>query len=244
MSIRLLSVARHLAMGLLVASAFACSGAPSGPGGPTGNGGGADPDDLTPVLQAAVDKVLAANSFTFTATLQDFGLVPFKATTTGTVRTAPVPASILTWIAVDGTTVIHLIDDGELWIDGGDGNLVSVGEVSDSILEQQAPYAIDQIWDGLSYQLDDYVKVGDEQLDGVAVTHFRLSDAEREDAVEMMDIPVAQYSADIWVDGQGNLRKVFRGVQADASGEPTKGQATTWTLTAIGCECPVGAPES
>ncbi len=242
MSTRLLSAVRHLAVGLLVASAVACGGAPSG-AGPAGDGAGADPDDLTPVLQAAVDKVTAADSFTFTATVQDFGLVPFKATTTGTIRTAPVPASVLTWVAVDGTTVIHLIDDGELWIDGGDGNLVSVGAVSDNILEQQAPYAIADIWDGLSYQLDDYVQVGAEQLDGVAVTHYRLSDAEREDAVENMDIPVEQYSADIWIDGGGILRKVFRGVQASAQGEPTKGQATTWTLTAIGCECPVEAPE-
>jgi hypothetical protein len=243
MSTRFPSLARHLAVGLLVASAVACGGGPSGVG-PAGNDAGADPDDLTPVLQAGVDKVLAADSFTFTATMQDFGTTPYKATATGTVRTAPVAASLLTWVAVDGTTVIHLIDDGDLWIDGGDGNLVSVGAVTDSILEQQAPYAIDQIWDGLSYQLDDYVKVGDEQLDGLGVTHYRLSDAEREDAVGNMDIPVGQYSADIWIDGEGNLRKVFRGVQADGSGEPTKGQASTWTLTAIGCECPVEAPES
>lgn len=243
MSTRIVSLARLVAVGLLVASAFACGGAPSG-GGPTGNDGGGEPGDVTPVLQAAADKVLAADSFTFTATTQDFGAVPYKATATGTVRTAPVPASLLTWVAVDGTTIIHLIDDGELWIDGGDGNLVSVGPVSDSIRDQQAPYAIADIWDGLSYQLDDYEMVGDEQLDGVAVTHYRLNDAEREDAVENTDIPVEQYSADIWIDTDGNLRKVFRGVQASAEEEPTKGQATTWTLTAIGCECPVEAPES
>ena len=243
MSTRLLSVARHLVVGLLLASAVACGGAPSG-GGPTGDGGGGEPGDVTPVLQAAVDKVLAADSFTFTATMQDFGTTPYKATATGTVRTSPVDASILTWVAVDGTTIIHLIDDGRLWIDGGDGNLVSVGAVTDSIRDQQAPYAIGDIWDGLSYQLDDYENVGGEQLDGVAVTHYRLSDAEREDAVENMDVSVEQYSADIWIDGEGNLRKVFRGVQASADGEPTRGQATTWTLTAIGCECPVEAPES
>jgi hypothetical protein len=241
MSKYLRSGARHLVVGVLLASAVACGGTPPG-AGPAGNGSDVDPSDPTPILQAALDKLVAAKSYTFTATMQDFGAVPYKATATGTVRTAPVAASVLTWVAVDGTTVIHLIDDGELWIDGGDGNLVSVGAVSDSIREQQAPYVIDQIWDGLSYQLEDYERIGDEQLDGVAVTHYRLSDDERADAVENIDIPVTQYSADIWIDGEGNLRKVFRGVHADDSGEPTKGQATTWTLTAMGCECPVEAP--
>jgi len=236
-----------LALGLLIVLAVvACGGAAAAPGG-NGAGGAGTPEEQLPgdssaTLQAAFDALMSAESFQFEATTREYGTYPAEATVSGTVRIAPVTASLFTWTSVDGTASSHLIHDGTLWIDGGDGNLVNVGDVSDSIRDQQAAYEIREIWDALSHQLEDYELIGEEQVGGVGTTHYRLNDYRREQFVEMMKIPVSQYSADIWIDGDGNLRKVFRGVQADDSGEPTKGSATTWLVTAIDCECPVEPP--
>lgn len=235
--------AHALAISLLIALAVsACSGAAT-PAGPAG-GGDPEPGDFTATLQGAFDKVIAADAFTFEAAYRGYGATAFGATVTGTVRRTPVESSVFNWTSPEGTTSVHLIHDGTLWLDGGDGKLVNVGAPSDSIRDQQSPYEIREIWDSLDFQLDDYEMVGEEQVTGVSTTHYRLNDYRREQAVEMLKIPASQYSADIWIDGEGNLRKVFRGVQADASGEPTKGDAVTWTLTGIGCECPVEAPEA
>jgi hypothetical protein len=234
-----------LALGLLIVMAVAaCGGAAAAPGANGGGNGSEEqiPGDNSATLKAAFDSVMAAESFQFEATTQEYGTFPAKATASGTVRSAPVAASLFTWTAVDGTASSHLIHDGTLWIDGGDGNFVNVGDVSDSIRDQQAAYEVRKIWDALSHQLDDYELVGEEQVGGVATTHYRLNDYRREQFIETMKMPVSQYSADIWVDADGYLRKVFRGVQPDAAGEPAKGSATTWILTAIDCECPVEPP--
>lgn len=108
--------------------------------------------------------------------------------------------------------------------------------------DQHAPYTINAIRDTLSFQLEDYELIGEESLDGLMTTHDQLSEHRREQFVATMKIPVGQSSGDIWVDAEGILGKVLRGVRPDESGDPTKGQASTWTLTAIRCDCPVEPP--
>jgi hypothetical protein len=230
--------------GLLALTIAACGGTSAAPArdGDAGRGGEQTAGDASAALQAAFESVVNADSFTYEATVREYGTYASSATTTGTIRTAPVEASIQTWTSQDGTTVVHLIHDGTLWLDGGDGRLTNVGPVSDSIRDQQAPYLITEIWDQLDFQLEDYEVVGEEAVGGVTTTHYRLVDFRREQAVEIMKIPASQYSADIWVDAEGVLRKVFRGVQADESGEPTKGSSVEWALTALDCECPVEPP--
>jgi hypothetical protein len=232
------------AIGLLLALALAaCGGASAAPAGNGGIGSQPEAGDHSAVLQAAFDELVAADSFTYEATVREYGTFAFQASTTGTIRTAPVASSLQTWTSEDGTTVVHLIHDGTLWLDGGDGTLTNVGEVSQSIRDQQAPFMISEIWDQLDFQLEDHDRIGEEPIDGVMTTHYRLTDFRREQAVEIMKIPASQYSSDVWIDGEGVIRKVFRGVQADDSGEPTKGSSVTWLLTELNCACPVEPPK-
>jgi hypothetical protein len=242
MSFRTLHRATRWACAFLILIAVAACGGSAA--GAAGEGGARDvvPGDHSAALQAAFDETLAADSFTFAATLRDYGTFAFETTTTGTRRIAPVEASIHTFTAEDGTAIVHLIHDGTLWLDGGNGSLTNVGAVSQSIRDQQAPYDVAELWGTLDSQLDDYEVVGEEQVGGLSTTHYRLSDDRREQAVAVMKIPASQYSSDIWVDDDGIVRKVFRGVQADESGDPSKGTSTTWTLTEINCICPVEPP--
>jgi hypothetical protein len=86
-----------------------------------------------------------------------------------------------------------------------------------------------------------FESVGDEDVSGVATTHYTLSEADREDVTQLYDIDPADWAGDVWIakDG-GYAMQLAWGPQSIEDAQISTG--FSYLVTAVNCECPIEPP--
>lgn len=241
---------------VLVLSLVACGGAPPaqspgrspGAGQPTTE---AQPPTGAPVggdvidgdgLRAAVDALTALDSFTFDLSyIVGGGDNAFQFTVSGTERRTPERAVDATHGGSTGE--FHYIRIGDdIWVDLGNGQYAEfqAGE-SENLVSQYEPYHLIGLMENVTDRRGEYELVGDEVVHGTATRHYRLSQSDREDIVQTLDIAADRWAGDAWIASQGGYLVQFAwGAQTVEDATPLLG--FTYAVTSVNCACPVQPP--
>ena len=215
----------------------------------------------TPAPGAAISHAEIQNAFTALNTLDSYTYsgayftgytgVGTYVTLHGTARQTPSLAinSIATSVdnddaTEDGTAQYIRIGD-DIWVNTGDPDYYYQYDATDpangALIAQYEPYALAlQIAQSSGAQLD-YQPMGDETVNGIASTHYGLSQADRDQLIGSSGLDPQVWAGDIWLakDG-GYVVKVRWGPVMQGDTEPTSG--FIWDTTSINCECPVSPP--
>jgi len=244
-----------LAAGVLMFAA--CGGSPAGNGatstsGPDGNppqstpggGGGGGSADMIRYqdIQAAFAALEAQGSWEFEAEVFAASSAG-SLTVTGTERRQPERA-------VDA---IHLTDDGPfayvrigdtIWFDAGVGQWTEADASSRNLISQYEPYHLAGLVDlAVTSINNDFELVGEEQVNGVATRHYRLTEADRAQVTERLGLSPDAFAGDVWIATSGGyLVKFAHGPQSLDDMQLIGGIGFTVDVTSIGCSCPVEPP--
>jgi len=248
---------RWTALGSVMLVVAACGAGST----PTASPVGATPTPAgTPVPGQAISSAQIQNAFTALNTLDSYTYtgqyftgytgVGAPVAIQGTERQKPqyeVQSSSTTTGATDtGTTTAQYIRIGnDIWVNTGNPDLFyhydATNPANGALLAQYEPYGLSlQIAKSTGAQLQ-YQPMGTETVDGIASTHYGLSQADRDKLISASGLDPQSWQGDIWLSNTGGyVVKVRFCPQMQGETEPASG--FIWDTTAINCPCPVTAP--
>ena len=246
---------------LLAALAVACGGGastatnrPSAGGPPAASTAPGQPTPLVveegePIerehVLAAFEALESVDSWTFTTTYWVKGSTEnFEQTITGTERRNPAFAIDAIHEQPDGDEYRYIRVEDDIWTDVATGEFFhSDAAGSENLIEQYEPYygaaLVDDAAGGGSLEFE---PVGIETVNSRPAMHYTLSENDRENAVQFLDIEPSQFAGEIWIaiDG-GHLVALAWGPQSKETAGSTMG--FRYDVTSVNCECPIEAPE-
>ena len=248
---------RSFAVLAFVLTLVACGGGstPSAsPVGPTPTPAG------TPAPGQAISHTEIQNAFTALNTLDSYQYkgayftgytgVGQPTMLQGTERQKPqyeVDSSTTTQNQTDtGTQTAQYIRIGnDIWVNTGNPDLFyhydATNPANGALLAQYEPYGLSlQIAKASGAQLQ-YQPIGTETVNGVASTHYGLSQADRDNLIQQSGLDPQTWAGDIWLANSGGwVVSVRWGPVMQGQTDPTSG--FIWDTTATNCTCPVTAP--
>jgi hypothetical protein len=192
---------------------------------------------------AAVTALQALDSWTFEATYWTRGLgANLESSVDGTERRTPEVAIAATHSSTAGDfQFIHIGDD--IWTTLGTDEFFHYdAEGSENLLEQYEPSYIATLVGAVSRSTLEFEPVAVETVNGIATTHFTLSENDRENVTQTLDIDPALWAGDAWIANDGGyLVALAWGPQSLEDAQPIQG--FRYDVTSVNCTCPVEPPD-
>lgn len=226
-------------------------GTPAGPGSSTAATSGTQPTSPPPEggdgepgdLSAAVDALTAHDSWTFEVhyfvSALDTGI---ESSVIGTERRKPLVAVDASHSQPTGTAFHYTRIGNDIWSDVGTGEPFHYDAAeSENLIEQYEPFHLNGLVEAAERSNVEYEPVGEDEANGIPAFHYRLSEADRENIVQLTDLEPDQWAGDFWVarDG-GHLVRLAWGPQSVDTAQPTIG--FIYDVTAVDCTCPIEPP--
>jgi hypothetical protein len=194
-------------------------------------------------VQTAVDALKAQDSWQFEVTATTMGLSEgVQNTITGTQRTTPESAIDATHPQPGGSDFHYIRIGDAIWYDVGTDSFTEVqADDAENLIAQYEPYYLNGLAESMLSQDFEFEPVGDEDVSGVATTHYQMSEEDREDVTELLDIDPADWAGDVWIakDG-GHLMRMAWGPQSVEDAGISIG--FDYLVTAVNCDCPIEPP--
>jgi len=207
--------------------------------------GGAVPGEPidTATVQAAVETLQGQDSWQFAVTWIASGLQE-KSSATGTERTTPERAVDADFPQSGGGVPFSYIRIGDqIWYDVGTESFTQVDAAdAENLIAQYEPYYLDSLAESATAQDWEFDPLGDETVSGVATSHYRLSEADLEDVVQLTELDPSKWAGDVWIakDG-GYLMRLAWGPQTVEDAQISIGY--DYLVTKVNCPCPIEPPD-
>jgi hypothetical protein len=192
------------------------------------------------VITAAVDALRAQDSWQFTVQIINAGTTQ---SITGTERTTPeraVDASHSLTESPEPFRYIRIGDD--IWYDVGTGQFTQVQAANaENLIAQYEPFYINGLKDSAEVQGYEFDFVDNQTVNGLPSAHYLLSEADRENIVETINMDPADFAGDVYIATAGGfLTRLTWGPQSVEDAQVTIG--FDYQVTAVNCECPIDPP--
>jgi hypothetical protein len=242
---------RSIAVVVLMLVLAACGGSPpatSTPAGASPTPAGT-PVAGQPIGSTDVRNAMAAlsrlDSYQFTgAYFTGYVGVGEAVSLSGTERSKPTLAIDST--AQTATATGHYIRVGnDIWVNTGNPDFFYHYSATDagagSVIAQYEPYALATHIAQASGIRNTYQPVGPETVNGIASTHYAMSQADRDALIRQSGLDPETWAGDVWIATNGGYLVSLRwGPQFAGETKPSSG--FIWDTTATNCECPVVPP--
>jgi hypothetical protein len=195
-----------------------------------------DADGIT----AAVDALESLDSWQFTVQITNVGTTQ---SITGTERRSPefaVDASHQLTESEEPFQYIRIGDD--IWYDVGTGEFTQVqADQAQNLIDQYEPYYIGGLKDSVEVQGYEFDFVDNQTVNGIQSAHYLLSEADRENITESIDMEPGDFAGDVYIATDGGfLTRLTWGPQSVENAQITIG--FDYQVTAVNCECPIAPP--
>lgn len=197
----------------------------------------------TAAVQAAVAALQEQDSWQFAVSWIGSGLDE-KMSASGTERTTPERAVDADFPQSGGGVPFSYIRIGDqIWYDVGTESFTEVDAANaKNLIDQYEPYYLDNLAQSATEQDFEFDPVGDETVSGVATSHYRLSEADLEDVIQLTELQPSQWAGDVWIakDG-GYLMRLAWGPQTVEDAQLSIG--FDYLVTAVNCTCAIEPPD-
>jgi len=227
--------------------AVACGGGGSATPVPATTGGqitnppvvGGDTIDSSGI-EAAVNALQSQESRQFSVDAISAGS---EQTVTGTERGSPDTAVEASHSQPGGGAPFQYIRiNDDIWYDVGTGQFTQVSaDEAQNLIVQYEPYYLSGLADSVEVQGYEWDFVDNQTISGVPSAHYLLSEADRENITQSLDMEPGDFAGDVFIAKEGGyLMQLTWGPQTTENPVVTTG--FDYLVTAVNCECPIEPP--
>jgi hypothetical protein len=194
-------------------------------------------------VSAALDALEALDSWKFASKYwTGYAGTGTEQSVEGTERRQPVKATDAEHHSANGDLHYTRIGD-DIWVNLGTPDVFYHYDAatSENLISQYEPLYIETLVADASGSQLEYEPVGVETVNGVAATHYSLSQFNREKLTELSGLDPDHWAGDVWIatDG-GYLVKLRWGPQNVEDAQPILG--FNYDTLEVNCDCPINPP--
>jgi hypothetical protein len=200
------------------------------------------PTPTANLVQTAVDTLESQhNSWQFTTTTYESGSPTFSRLIKGTQ--APKSPSGLSFVITtpNKPSMKYVRLGNDVWFDSGTGSFTQSKADDNYVNLAFQQFYLDNLLTAVETPGFEFNSVGDEDVGGIAATHYRLADPYVQSLLGSSGLTPADWGADAWIsDADGSLLRLTWGPQSVDKAQAQPG--FDYTVTAVDCNCPIKPP--
>jgi hypothetical protein len=143
----------------------------------------------------------------------------------------------------DGTIFEYFRIGDDIWYDLGTGNFTQIkASEAKNLIAQYEPFYITALAASVTaYTNVEYEPVGEETVSEIPAMHYRATQSDLENIVQLTNLQPAQWGADVWIAKDGAyLVRLAWGPQSSDTAQAIMG--FNYYLLEVNCDCPIEPP--